>query len=73
MRRPSLLISAGKELFESFFAPHEQRRLSARFEWTRVESGKLTPDFRQRLGAAEALITTWDRRSCAWLHTAEEK
>jgi len=25
-----------------------------------VESGKLTPDFRQRLGAAEALITTWD-------------
>lgn len=60
MRRPSLLISAGKELFGSFFSPHEQRRLSVRFEWTRVESGKLTPDFRQRLGAAEALITTWD-------------
>jgi phosphoglycerate dehydrogenase-like enzyme len=28
-----------------------------------VESGKLTPDFRQRLGAAEALITTWDSPS----------
>jgi len=28
-----------------------------------VESGKLTPDFRQRLRAAEALITTWDSPS----------
>src|SRR5882762_10146637 len=63
MRRPTLLISARKELFGSFFSPHEQRRLSARFEWTRVESGKLTPDFRQRLRAAEALITTWDSPS----------
>src|SRR5882724_6548968 len=60
MRRTALLISAGEELFESFFSPEQQRRLGRRFQWTREGSRKVDANFRQKLGAAEALITTWD-------------
>ena len=60
MRRPSLLISAGDELFASFFSRSEQRRLSHRFRWERQGTSKLTADFRQCLSKAQALITTWD-------------
>src|SRR5882672_9932943 len=60
MRRPALLISAGKELFGSFFSPQQQRRLSGRFQWTRQESAKLNPEFQRELISTEALITTWD-------------
>lgn len=58
MRRPSLLISAGEELFASFFS-HEQQHLS-RFQWERQGTEKITPAFRQALSATQALITTWD-------------
>src|ERR1017187_2112548 len=60
MRRPSLLISAGKELFASFFSRQEQQRLSRLFRWERHETSKLTADFRRRLSTTEALVTTWD-------------
>ena len=60
MRRPSLLISAGEELFASFFSPQEQKRLSRRFRWQRQGSNALTEDFRRSLSATEALVTTWD-------------
>ena len=60
MRRPALLISAGGELFESFFSPDQQRHLSRRFQWRREGSRKLGAAFREELGAADALITTWD-------------
>src|ERR1700731_2359216 len=60
MRRPTLLISAGEELFESFFSPDQQPRLNTRFQWTREGSRKLGADLREELGAADALITTWD-------------
>jgi len=63
MRRPALLISAGQELFESFFPPDQQQRLSSRFQWTKEGSRKVAADFRQKLGVAEALITTWDSPS----------
>src|SRR5258708_3830030 len=63
MRRPALLISAGEELFESFFPPDQQQRLSSRFQWTKEGSRKVAADFRQKLCAAEALITTWDSPS----------
>src|SRR5882672_2621944 len=63
MRRPALLISAGKELFGSFFSPQQQRRLSGRFQWTRQESAKLNPEFQRELISTEALITTWDSPS----------
>jgi phosphoglycerate dehydrogenase-like enzyme len=64
MPRPALLISAGKELFESFFSPDQQRRLSRRFNWTREAStraaAKKSAGLREALRAADALITTWD-------------
>lgn len=59
MRRPSLVISAGDELFSSFFSLQEQR-LGRRFQWQRHATKTLTADFRQSLATAEALVTTWD-------------
>ena len=63
MRRTALLISAGEELFESFFSPEQQRRLGRRFQWTREGSRKVDANFRQELGDVDALITTWDSPS----------
>jgi len=60
MPRPCLLISAGDELFASFFSRSEQQRLSRRFRWERQGTIKLTADFRQCLRTAQALITSWD-------------
>lgn len=60
MPRPSLLISAGEELFASFFSRVEQQRLSRLFRWERQETSKFTADFRQRLSTTQALVTTWD-------------
>jgi phosphoglycerate dehydrogenase-like enzyme len=60
MRRPSLLISAGKELFASFFSPGETRRLDRAFAWKRIEGGTISREFRRQLRTADALITTWD-------------
>lgn len=60
MPRPSLLISAGEELFASFFSRPEKQRLSRLFRWERQGATGLTGDFRQRLSTAQALMTTWD-------------
>lgn len=60
MVRPNLLISAGNELFGSFFSARLQSRLSKLFRWQRLEDRELSPDFQRRLKGAEALITTWD-------------
>ena len=59
MRRPSLVISAGDELFSSFFS-QQQQRLDRRFQWQRHGTKTLTADFRRSLATAEALVTTWD-------------
>ena len=60
MPRPSVVVCAGKELFESFFPPAQQRRLRRLFEWQRDAARKLTPGLRKKLSTAQALITTWD-------------
>jgi phosphoglycerate dehydrogenase-like enzyme len=60
MSRPSLLISAGDELFASFFSRDEQQRLSRLFRWERHATRKFTADLRRRLSTTEALVTTWD-------------
>ena len=60
MARPRILISAGPELFESFFCPQEIRRLTHTFVWERDGSVAVSSKFRQKLRTAEALITTWD-------------
>lgn len=60
MRRPSLLISAGEELFSSFFSLQTQKRVTRLFRWEREGTSKLTANFRQRLRTTQALVTTWD-------------
>ena len=60
MRHPSLLVSAGEELFASFFSRQEQQRLSRLFRWERQGSSNFTVDFRRRLSSTEVLVTTWD-------------
>jgi phosphoglycerate dehydrogenase-like enzyme len=60
MPAPVLLISARKELFESFFSPSLQRRLRQRFRWKRLDTPPLSAEFKQQLDKAEGLITTWD-------------
>ncbi|HET6181332.1 MAG TPA: NAD(P)-dependent oxidoreductase [Candidatus Sulfotelmatobacter sp.] len=60
MRRPSLVISAGEELFASFFSSRQQQVLGQRFHWQRHGTTELTADFRRSLATAEALVTTWD-------------
>ena len=60
MPRPTVIVSAGKALFASFFPTRQQRRLRGLFRWQLIEAATLTADFKRRLGDAEALITTWD-------------
>lgn len=60
MPRPRLIVCAGPELFKSFFPPAQQRRLSHFFRWERDGARRITPALRQKLSAAQALITTWD-------------
>jgi phosphoglycerate dehydrogenase-like enzyme len=60
MERPNLVVCAGRELFNSFFPPLLQTRLSRRFRWQREGARRINPVFRQKLAAAQALITTWD-------------
>ncbi|HEY7353255.1 MAG TPA: NAD(P)-dependent oxidoreductase [Terriglobales bacterium] len=58
--RPRILISAGQDLFASFFAPGLRTRLSHSFSCVLVESNKLNSEFKRELAVADGLITTWD-------------
>ncbi len=60
MPRPNLVVCGGRELFASFFPPALQKRLSRGFRWERDGAREMTPALRQKLKAAQALITTWD-------------
>lgn len=60
MARPGLLVSAPRQLFESFFSPTERKRLDRAFTWERIEGGTISREFRRKLQTADALITTWD-------------
>ena len=60
MGRPHLLISAGSELFDSFFSARQQRRLSRLFLWECVEDRDLSPTFKASLRRVDGLVTTWD-------------
>jgi phosphoglycerate dehydrogenase-like enzyme len=53
-------MSAGKELFVSFFSRQKQQRSSRLFRWERQGTSNFTADFRRRLSTTEALVTTWD-------------
>jgi phosphoglycerate dehydrogenase-like enzyme len=58
--RPRLLVSAGPELFGSFFSSEQERQLGTLFEWERDGSRNLSVAFKRKLAPAEALVTTWD-------------
>src|SRR5215470_2108834 len=58
MSRPSLIVCAGPDLFESFFTAAHRKRLSRSFDWKRDGAKKAAG--LQNLSRAQALITTWD-------------
>src|SRR5438105_9985795 len=58
--RPRVVVSAGQDLFESFFPPAHQARLNRLFKWERDSARTATTAFKRKLAAADALITTWD-------------
>ena len=60
MRRPSLVVCAGEELFASFFSLSHQHRLTRLFRWERSGARKLTSVLRNQLLNTRALVTTWD-------------
>jgi phosphoglycerate dehydrogenase-like enzyme len=60
MKRPRVLVLSGETLFRSFFDSPRQRRLSRRFDWTRLADRRVTPRLRRLLAGADALVTTWD-------------
>jgi len=57
--RPATLVSAGRELFKSFFPMSQARRLSEICDW-RLDGSHDIEKLRKKLAAAEVLITTWD-------------
>jgi phosphoglycerate dehydrogenase-like enzyme len=58
--RPRILVSAGQDLFASFFHAKHRARLSRSFSWTLTESAKFNPQFKREVAAADGLVTTWD-------------
>lgn len=58
--RPRVLVSAGQDLFASFFPPRHRARLSRSFSWTLMKSAELNSSFKRELASADGLITTWD-------------
>lgn len=63
MPRRLVVISAGKELFNSFFRLRQTRQKLADFRWKRVDGSTVSNELRASLATAEALITTWDSPS----------
>ena len=61
--RARILVSAGHDLFVSFFPKRYQARLSRTFSWELMESEEIDQKFRRRLSEADGLITTWDSPS----------
>ncbi len=60
MLRPSVIVCAGQELFDSFFTAAQQKRLTRSFRCQRNASREITPRLKRALTDADAIITTWD-------------
>jgi phosphoglycerate dehydrogenase-like enzyme len=60
VRRPKLIIWAGPQLFQSFFAQSQRKRLTQLFDWKRNGARKIGSPQVKELQDAEAFITTWD-------------
>jgi len=57
---PRLLVSAGLELFASFFSPPQEARLSRLCSWERDGARRAEVRFNRKLATVDALLTTWD-------------
>jgi phosphoglycerate dehydrogenase-like enzyme len=57
--RPRLLVLASDVLFDHFFSEPARARLSEISEWTRYARGEDSPELRDGIAAADALMTTW--------------
>jgi len=58
--RERLVISSEKALFESFFPPELQARITRSFDWEVDAARSASKAFHRKLSTADALITTWD-------------
>src|SRR6266496_3188449 len=58
--RPRLLVSAGPDLFASFFPPAHEARLNRLFSWERIGARTADMAFARKLATADGLVTTWD-------------
>ncbi len=58
--RPRLLVSAGRDLFASFFPSAHEARLSRSFNWERIAARTTNMAFNRKLAMADGLLTTWD-------------
>jgi phosphoglycerate dehydrogenase-like enzyme len=58
--RQRIMISAGKDLFKSFFSREHQARLTRLFDWEVDGARSASRGFNRKLAVANALITTWD-------------
>ncbi|HZE71586.1 MAG TPA: hydroxyacid dehydrogenase [Pyrinomonadaceae bacterium] len=57
--RPSLLVLASDVLFDHFFSEAAQGRLSSVCNWSRYGGREDSSELRDRIAAADALMTTW--------------
>jgi len=54
------LVSAGLDLFASFFPPAHEARLDSLFAWERIGTRTTDMAFTRKLATADGLVTTWD-------------
>lgn len=57
--RPRLLVLTSEALFPHFFPPHVLARLEAVGDWEHYAGREDTPELRERIARADALLTTW--------------
>jgi phosphoglycerate dehydrogenase-like enzyme len=60
MKKPTIAVLSGEELFDSFFDEARRKRLSSLARWTLQTPPKLNPAAIASLAGADAFITTWD-------------
>ena len=57
--RPRALVLTSDELFPHFFPAHVTARLAEVCEWEHYAGREDTPELRERIARADALVTTW--------------
>jgi hypothetical protein len=58
MKKPTIAVLSGEELFDSFFDEARRKRLSSLARWTLQTHPKLNPAAIASLAGADAFITT---------------